>query len=249
MKQTLLGVKIDDLIKEQWLKAIVSLVHSGKQGEYLVRPNAEIITYAQKDPEFKNILNNAALAIPDGVGVETAAKILNLRLNNRCGGPESMLDIVKLAEEKSFSIYLLGGKVQTVAKAARNLQKKFENLRLVGYQSGYFTDSVQVANDINKVKPNIVFVGMGFPRQEKWIWENRDKLNVNLLVAEGGSFDYLAKEAKRAPVIIRKVGLDWLFRLILQPWRLKRQLSLFKFFYLVLKLKIVQGRALYKFWA
>ncbi len=238
MKQTLLGVRIDDFTKEQWLKVVADLVRSEKKGEYLVRPNAEIITYAQKDPEFKNILNNATLAIPDGVGIETAAKILNLRLNNRCGGPESMLDVVKLAEENSFSIYLLGGKVQTVAKAARNLQKKFKNLKIRGYQSGYFTDSDQVINQINKLSPNIVFVGMGFPKQEKWIWENKDKLNVSLLVAEGGSFDYIAGEVKRAPVFIRKIGLDWLFRLVNQPWRLKRQLALFKFSYLVLKLKL-----------
>ena len=126
MKQTLLGVRIDDFTKEQWLKVVADLVRSEKKEEYLVRPNAEIITYAQKILSLKIILNNATLAIPDGVGIETAAKILNLRLNNRCGGPESMLDVVKLAEENSFSIYLWEEKDRQLLKQpeiAKEVQK------------------------------------------------------------------------------------------------------------------------------
>lgn len=237
MKRKLLGVLFDDLKKEDWLSAITKIIKTGKVSKYMVRPNAEIVTLAQSYPEFKEILNKADLSIPDGVGILLAARLFGVDLRDRFGGPESMLDIVKLAEENQFSIYLLGGKVQTVAKAARNLQKKFKNLKIVGFQSGYFIDSTQVINDINKTKLNIVFVGMGHPLQEKWIWENKNKLNVNLLVAEGGSFDYLAQESKRAPVLVRKVGFDWLFRLITQPWRIKRQLQLFKFVFLVVKEK------------
>lgn len=237
MKKKLLGVLFDDFNREDGLQEITKIIEAKKFGKYLVRPNAEIVTSAQSDPRFREILNKADLSIPDGVGVLLASRLLGVTLRDRFGGPESMLDIAKLAEEREFSIYLLGGKVQTAAKAVRNLKRKFKNLKIAGFQSGYFTDSNQVINDINKVKPNIVFVGMGAPKQEKWIWENKDKLNANLLVAEGGSFDYLAEEAKRAPVFIRKVGLDWLFRLITQPWRIKRQLQLIKFLYLVVKEK------------
>lgn len=237
MKQTLFGVKIDDLTKDQFLKQIETLVKSGSYGSYLVRPNAETITFAQKNLEFKNILNNATLAIPDGILVLNASRLLKLGLKRRFGGPESMADVLNLAEDKGFSVYLLGGKVQTVAKAASAIRKQFKKLNLVGFRDGYFTNNNQIITDINQAKPNIVFVGMGVPRQEKWIWENRAQLKVNLLICEGGSFDYFAKEVKRAPVIIRKVGLDWLFRLVNQPWRIKRQLSLLKFAYLVLKLK------------
>ncbi len=237
MKKALLGVNLDNLNKEDWLNEVTKLVEGNNSGKYLVRPNAEIITYATKESSFKNILNSADLAIPDGVGVQLASKLLNLGIKYRFGGPESMLEIVKLCEEKGFSIYLLGSKVQTVSKASKNLTKQFKNLKIVGYQSGYFTDPALVVEAINKVKPKVVFVGMGFPRQEEWVWENRDKLNVNLLITEGGSFDYLAGEVPHAPEFIRKIGLNWLFRLVIQPWRLKRQTKLLEFIWLVLKAK------------
>lgn len=238
MKRELLGVGIDNLTKEEFLKQISSLVKSGSFGNYIVRPNAETITAAQADLELKTILNKANLAIPDGVLVLNASRLLNLGLKGRFGGPESMADVLSLSEENSFSVYLLGGKVHTVAKAAREIQKQFKKLNLVGFHDGYFEDSAEVVSEINNLKPNVVFVGMGFPRQEKWIWENHDKLKVNLLISEGGSLDYFSKEARRAPVFIRNVGLDWLFRLINQPWRIKRQLSLIKFLLLVLRLKL-----------
>lgn len=237
MKLNLLGVKLDNLSKEAWLEQISTLVKSETQGNYLVRPNAEIVTYAQNDPNFKKILNQASLAIPDGVGLILAAKLLNINLKQRYGGPESMLDIVALAEKRNFSVFLLGGKKPVVHQAFENLKSRFKNLKLVGYQDGYFTDNYKVVTLINQLKPNIVFVGLGFPLQEKWIWENREKLNVKLFVCEGGSFDYIAGVSKRAPVFIRKVGLDWLFRLVNEPWRIKRQIRLVKFIFLVLKAK------------
>lgn len=239
MKKELLSVKIDDLTWVEFEKEIVRLVKKSDFGNYLVRPNAEIVVYAQKDPKLRSIINKADLSIPDGIGLLCASKILNTGLKGRFGGPESMIDIVKLADENCFSIYLLGAKSQTVEKAAQNLQKKFKKIKIVGFQNGYCTDNTQIISAINKTKPNIVFVGMGSPKQEKWIWENRAKLKVNMLVAEGGSFDYLAGEVSRAPVFIRKIGFDWLFRLINQPKRLRRQLSLIKFLTLVVKEKLV----------
>lgn len=239
MKNDLLGVKIDDLTWGEFEESIVDLVKKGRVSNYLVRPNAEIITYAQKDSGFRNILNSANLSIPDGVGVLNASRILKLGLKGRFGGPESMLDIVKLASDNSFSVYLLGAREKTVAKAVQSLQKQFKDLKIAGCHNGYFTDNAEVISEINKAKPNIVFVGLGFPKQEKWIWENRSQLKVNLLVAEGGSFDYLAGEVKRAPLFIRKIGFDWLFRLITQPWRISRQIYLVAFIFLVVKHKFL----------
>lgn len=217
------------------MNQISKIVKAKKVSNYVVRPNAEIVTLAQTDSQLKQTLNKADLSIPDGIGVVIAASLLGLNLKERFGGPESMLDIVTLAEKNNFSVYLLGSKAKTVAKAAKNLQKKYKSLKLVGYQSGYFNKNNTIVKEINDLKPNIVFVGMGAPRQEKWIWENQSRLTANLLVCEGGSFDYLAGEVRRAPVFIRKIGFDWLFRLAVQPWRLKRQLSLVKFTFLVLK--------------
>ena len=240
MANEILGVRLDSETKEAIYAKVVSLARSKvKSPKLVVRPNAEIITFAQKDTEFKEILNSATVAIPDGIGVFLASKLLGVKVAGRFGGPESMFELLKLAETNNLSAYLLGSRAEIVKGAARNIKKSLPNINLVGFHDGFFQTDEKIIAEINELKPDIIFVGMGFPRQEKWVYKNLASFYRGVFVMEGGSFDYLASKVARAPIILQKLGLEWLFRLILQPWRLKRQLRLIKFVLLVISEKLL----------
>lgn len=237
MKKEVLGVKIDDLsiteivrIVEGWLKK------GGKH--YITTPNPEIVMMAQKDLELKKIINNCDLAIPDGNGLKIGTDIV-------CNSPgiDVLEALVKLAADYGFTTGFLGGAEGVAEKAAERLQKKYKNLKVTFANSGGEVDnqgnSQQATGnstkntDAYRLLPNasldLLFVAFGPPKQEKWIYKNLGKLNVKVMMGVGGSLDYLSGEVKRAPKIVRAIGFEWLFRLIVQPWRIKRQLSLIKY--------------------
>jgi len=155
------------------------------------------------------------------------------------GGPDLTWPMLQALDEIAATVYLLGGTRSEVAGAQRAIEERFQGLRVVGSRDGYFgTDGP--ANDeviaaINAASPQVLLVGMGFPRQELWIADNLARLNVNVAVAEGGSFSFISGEIGRAPRWTRRMGLEWLYRLLRQPWRLRRQLRLPQFVALVVR--------------
>ena len=241
-KIKILGVEIDNLSFDQALIQVDRLIEQGRKGnpKFIVKPNTEIVTYAQKDPEFKKILNSADLAPPDGVGLIIGSRILKMQgralqaIQERVGGPDLTEAILQLAEKKDYSCYFYGAKPKVIEKLASVLKKRFPKLKISGSHPGYFENDQVVIENIKKFKPDILFVALGFPKQEKWIVRHLSKLQVPISVVEGGSFDFISGEVRRAPKWMRRVGLEWLFRLILQPHRIRRQLSLPKFLILVL---------------
>ncbi len=234
MQNEVLGVRLDSDQKEVLYEKVILLTK--KSGSSLVvRPNAEIITYSQSDAEFKQILNSAAVSIPDGTGLFLASKILGVKVSGRFGGPESMFEILKLAETNNKSVYLLGSSTEVVKAAVANTKKALPKINLIGFHDGYFQNNEEVVTEINELQPDLIFVGMGFPRQEKWVSENLKKFKLGVFIMEGGSFDYLSGKTQRAPKILQQFGFEWLFRLIFQPRRIYRQLKLITFINLVLK--------------
>ncbi|MEW9082553.1 WecB/TagA/CpsF family glycosyltransferase [Caldanaerobacter subterraneus] len=199
-------------------------------------PNAEIIMMAQKDEEYKKILNETDLNVPDGSGVVFASKVFNKPLKERVAGFDLMMEFVKWASHKDVSIYLLGAKPEVVEKAQSNLKNLYPSLKIVGFYHGYFNEKEEenIIEDINKRAAQVLFVALGAPKQEKWIYKNKEKLKVKIAMGVGGSFDVIAGKAKRAPEIYRKLGLEWLYRLIQEPWRYKRMSALPKFAFKVL---------------
>ena len=199
-------------------------------------PNAEIIMMAQKDEEYKKILNETDLNVPDGSGVVFASKVFNKPLKERVAGFDLMMEFVKWASHKDVSIYLLGAKPEVVEKAQSNLKNLYPSLKIVGFHHGYFNEKEEenIIEDINKRAAQVLFVALGAPKQEKWIYKNKEKLKVKIAMGVGGSFDVIAGKAKRAPEIYRKLGLEWLYRLIQEPWRYKRMSALPKFAFKVL---------------
>lgn len=225
----ILGVKIDNITIEEAGQITKNLIeNSNKTCELIVAPNVEFIMKAQKDKEFFDILNSAKLATPDSVGVEIAGKLQKNPLKQRIPGQAYFRKILELGEKEGWTFYLLGGKGDTVERAIANVKKLYPNVNIVGSHEGFFEkDSEEdVINEINSLKPNVLFVALGAPAQEKWIYKHQNELKVDVAAGQGGTFDYEAGNIRRAPKWIQKAGIEWLWRLILQPSRICRMIVL-----------------------
>ena len=239
MSKYILGVKIDDLSIPE-IVDIVKIWLSKEAKHYIVTPNPEIVMMAQKDEELKKIINNADLAIPDGVGLKLALDIENIS-----PGIDVLEELVKMAAENGFTTGFLGGKNEVAKKTAERLIKKYAKLKVVFAEfGGEMNKQGKMLSDYRlpttrkdgrQKAVDILFVAFGPPKQEKWIANNLNKLNVKVAMGVGGSFDYLSGQIPRAPKLMRSLGFEWLFRLIIQPWRFKRQLALIKYVLLLLK--------------
>lgn len=228
-KITILGVPIDNVtLEECGLRTKELIEQSNKTCKIIVAPNTEFIMQAQKDEEFFNILKKADFATPDSVGVMLGGKLQNKKFKERIPGQAYFREIFRKAETEGWTIYLLGGKDDVPLKAKKKLEKDFPNAKIIGYHEGFFEQDSEdkVIEEINKLQPNVLFVAMGAPRQEKWIYRNKDRLKVDVATGQGGTFDYEAGKIKRAPKIIQKLGIEWLWRLIIQPTRIKRMIVL-----------------------
>ena len=228
MKKNVLGVTIDDINMDQALDIVHGWLKVGGK-HYIVTPNPEILVAAQRDKEFKDILNNADLSIPDGVGLKLSGDIVCI-----LPGIDFMEELIKEASDQGFTVGLLGGRDQVAKKAAECLRKKYPKIKITFAASGGDVDKNGKLLKLPKLpKMDILFVGFGPPKQEKWIANNFKKIPVKVAMAVGGSLDYVSGRVPRVPKFLRAIGLEWLFRLIVQPWRIKRQLFLFKYLWLL----------------
>jgi N-acetylglucosaminyldiphosphoundecaprenol N-acetyl-beta-D-mannosaminyltransferase len=258
-----LGVRFEALTREQAARAVAGMVSRGEKG-YVVKPYSEFMPVAVEDQRVRDVLNGATLCVPDGIGILWAAHYLSLKggrmralvqaplslatmalrpesirhpLPENMSGPDLTLQMLAVLEGAEASVYLLGGTAEEVEGARGRIEELFPRLRIAGARDGYFDEAQNevVVEAINAASPQVLFVGMGFPRQEMWIAENLPRLNVNVAVAEGGSFTFISGKVQRAPHWFRRFGLEWLFRLARQPWRLKRQARLPRFVRLVVR--------------
>ncbi|MCP3028082.1 WecB/TagA/CpsF family glycosyltransferase [Halobacillus sp. A5] len=202
---------------------------------FLVTANPEIVMEADRDPEYAEILRQADYVIADGIGVVIGSKLMRQPLPERIPGFEVMQDLLAQADREQLRCYFLGAKDTVLKKAINEIQKMYPRLIVSGYHHGYFElNDPEVVNTVKKAKPDIVFVGLGFPNQEKWIHEFRNEFTHGLFMGVGGSIDGLAGDVKRAPVLWRKLNLEWFYRLIQQPTRWKRMLQLPRFIWHIL---------------
>lgn len=227
MKIDILGVRVDNVSFEEAVNKVEEFI-GDKNKHYVVTPNPEIGILAQKDHKLRQILNSADLAIPDGIGLIWASRILGSRLKERVTGVDLMEKFCQVAEKKGFSVGLLGGKNGVASLCAAVLKNRFEKLKLV-----VFDKNQPIYKDVD-----ILFVAMGAPKQEKWIGKNLPKIPVKVAMGVGGAFEMITGAQIRAPKILQNLGLEWLWRLITQPWRVKRQLALLVFVYFVIKQKL-----------
>lgn len=187
----------------------------------VVTINPEMISNAVKDPDFADIINNADLVIPDGIGVEIGLKILGYNVK-RIAGIEFSHRMIEECAKNNQSVALIGAKPEIVKKAKENLVKEFSSLYITYIHDGYFKEDEQVLEELKIRQPRLVLCALGSPKQEEFILKAKSILPEALFVGVGGSFDVWSGEVKRAPEIYQKLGLEWLYRTILDPKRFKR---------------------------
>ena len=223
---------------EQAVECVERIIESGRKACWAAI-NPIKIYQAWHKPELLNLLRQIDVGICDGVGVSIASKILHGRSIRRCTGCDLFFKLLFLASRKEWGVYLLGSSAQSNANARSELQKMYPNLRIVGWQDGYFEDSREVIEQINSSGTNLLFVAMGSPKQEYWIWRHRHTIDANFCMGVGGSFDIASGSVRRAPRVFRMTGTEFLFRLIMEPSkRWPNQKLLFSFFLRVIKKKL-----------
>ncbi len=220
MKVDILGVKIDSLSKSECLEIIERLIKQKKHAQ-IVTVNPEFVMTAQKDEKFRRIINRADLAVADGIGLLVAAQYLGRLIQERITGVELTWTISRLAAEKKYRVFFLGGEKGIAEKAAKKIKSQYPNLKIVGTYAGRPNDPATLYF-IKRSKPDILFVAFGAPKQDKFIDDLKKIISIPLSIGVGGTFDYIAGVVPYAPGLLRKIGLEWLYRLITQPRRFNR---------------------------
>ncbi len=238
MRETvqILGVNIDKITAADALKKAIGFVEN-PGASVIYTPNPEIVMAAYEDIEFRDILNDADMCTPDGIGVVYGARILKTPVPERVAGFDLSCGLLEDMGKKGKSVFLFGAKPGVAEVAGKKMQGKYPGLVIAGTRDGYFKeeDEPAIVDAINQSGANLLLVCLGAPKQEKWIAKHKEELNVNLCIGAGGTLDVFAGTMKRAPEIFIKCNLEWFYRFLKQPSRIGRFAALPKFILTVMK--------------
>ena len=267
-KKNILGVGITNATKKEILEYILKNIENFEKKLFFVTPNPEFLVLAHKNSDFKSILNKANLALMDGIGIAFAAKILGRPLKERFPGVDLVKSLCREIARKPITVGFLGGGEGVAEKTAECLLVRYPRLRVVFADSEWRDDWFGYKHSNSKLKTqnsklqlktqnlglktkdqrpktiDILFVAFGAPKQEMWINENLENLPVKVAIGVGGAFDYISGRVRRAPTFIQNIGLEWLYRMVSQPWRIKRQIALLEFVFLVLREKLTSTKGI-----
>lgn len=239
-RQWLLGVPVDPLGLPQVLERTRCWLDKPEGGlRHVVTVNPEFVIAARRSPRFRGVLARSALSTADGVGIIIAARLLKLPIRERIPGVE-LVDGWAGLEHPNARLFLLGAGDWVAAEAAAVLRARYPSIQIVGTFAGSARPEgfEEIAAQLRETQPTMLLVAFGHPRQDLWIAAHREWLGKHgILVSAGvgGTFDYLSGRVPRAPALMRRLGLEWLYRLVRQPWRWRRQLALPLFAVLVLR--------------
>ena len=225
MKKEVLGVSFDDLTREEAAQAGAALLEEDRF-HYVVTPNPEFILAAEKDREFLQVLNGADLVLADGIGVVYSAKIQGTPLKGRVPGIEFATDMLRVLDGMGGRLYLLGSKPGVAEEAGRRITEQHPNIVLCGTQDGYFKDEEASLLKVAAARPDLLFVCLGAPKQEKWMARWGRHTGARLAIGLGGALDVFAGKVERAPESWQKLGLEWAYRLKKEPQRAGRMARL-----------------------
>lgn len=232
--QTVLGCRVDVVDSDTATDVILRAARE-RSAAQVVTLGTEMVVYAQRDSSYRDVVNRSALCVCDTVGLLKVLQARGARLSDRVTGVELIEHICARAAREGISIYLLGGAQGVAQQAADELLRRYPGLQIAGTRNGYFGDaeSAGVTTAIRETGAHIVFAALGFPRQEFWLSEHLRETGCGAGIGVGGSFDVLSGRVERAPEAWRRFGLEWLYRLVREPKRWRRQLALPQFVLLV----------------
>ena len=235
-KISILNIPVHNVTFSETIAIIESFIQE-KTPHQVCTVNPEFVMAAQSDAEFRSILQNADLCLPDGIGIVWAAKRLKNPLRERVAGSDLLPLIAREAASRGWKLFFLGAEAGVADRAAQILRQRHPQLKIVGMRaaSPHPNDDDESIRLICQAQPDILFVAYGAPAQDKWIQRNRARVGVTVMMGVGGSFDFISGIAARAPRWIQNIGLEWLHRLIQQPWRWKRMLALPRFVMAVMR--------------
>ena len=244
MRIPFLNTYLDNLNAEEAKQIIDGYIQEGGS-RYVVSPNSDIVVKMQKDPELKAICDNADLILTDGMMLVKIARYLKKPIKERVCMTDFVWDIFDLSVARGYKVFLLGGREQVLARAVEKIKESYPKLQIAGSYApplGFETDSVQLERTISRIKSSnadILIVFLGCPKQEKFIYQNREMYQVPVSITMGGCVDFIAGEVKRAPKWMQKSGLEWFYRFLQEPKRMFRR-------YFIDDIKIFQMALRYK---
>lgn len=224
MKNEILGLYFDSLTMAQALDAADALLTAGEGGR-IVTANPEILLAARQDAVYRAAVNGADLVLADGVGDLYAARILGRPLPERVAGSDLVPGLLARLAARGGSVFLYGAKPGVAQRAAQALEKEYPGLRIAGTENGYIRDETALLQRLEAEAPDLLLLGLGAPKQELWMAENRERTRA-VMIGVGGLLDVFAGDVPRAPEAWRRAGLEWLYRVLRQPRRAKRVLKL-----------------------
>lgn len=242
-RKKILGYEIDLFSFNNAIKYIIS--ESEEKSTQTVTINPEMIELANKNEKFAEILKNADLVIPDGIGIKIALKLNGIN-QERIPGIEFAKRIIDYCAENNFPIALLGAKEEIIQKTAQNLQKENKNLEICYIKNGYFKEDEEqeIINEIKGKKPKLVLAALGVPKQEEFIKKYKDEFPNTIFIGVGGSFDVWSGNVKRAPKVFRALGCEWLWRLIKEPSRFNRMFPTLPLFLFKVIIELIKQKML-----
>lgn len=233
-KANILGVQVDSLTMNQAVDAVETMINEAGPNpkmHLVATANAEMVMLANNDPTLAAILAAADLVVPDGAGVVWAARHTGQAVPERVAGFDLAQELFAVSAKRGYRIYFLGGAPGIAAKAQAAAKMKYGNIKFVGVHDGFFPpeQTSELIASINEAKVDLLFVALGVPKQEKWLYQVQEELSVKVAIGVGGTFDVMAGVMKRAPLWMQKTNMEWFFRLMMQPQRAIRMLALPRF--------------------
>lgn len=231
------GMRVDMVQIGQIIAAMGRWIRVKSLHNYIVVSNADTVVRAKENNEMKEAVNSSSLSIPDGISLVLLARASGFPLKRRAYGPDLMLEFLKVSEESGFSHFLYGATEETLAKLINNIRKLYPKIRIAGSYAPPFRpltqeEDARVVDLINNSAPDVLWVGIGCPKQELWMYGHKDRLNVPVMAGVGAAFDFISGVKRQAPAWIRNAGFEWLFRFLCEPKRLWRR-------YLINNLKFI----------
>lgn len=225
------GTGIDNLTRQQAIVKVMNMIRDGGV-HHIVPLDPYKVQRIKSNADLSLISSKTDMHLGSGAGLPWAARRLRSPLKERISALSFMMDLVRIAEIKEYSIFIVGAKPEIVEKAFANIRKSFPKIRIVGRHGGYFDQEREhsVIEAMRKSEPDIIFVGLGFPKELKWIYKVKNQFTDAVFIGIGGSIDVISGDIRKAPAYFMEHGLDWFYRIITRPWRIGRLFRIMQFY-------------------